>query len=122
MNITEIITSVDELRPNGYDIAQKTRWLSEIEGMIVDEILNMAEDNELAFDGYRYERDAEKDTLLPDRFTDIYIHYLKAKIEMNDDELTQYNKEVMVYQAAYDQFAAWYRRNHMPKQPTKIIV
>lgn len=122
MNITEIITSVDELRPNGYDVNQKTGWLSEIEGMIVDEIYNMAEGNDIVFDGYTYELDAEKETLLPNRFTDIYIHYLKAKIELNDDELTQYNKEVMVYQAAYSQFAAWYRRNHMPKQRAKFIV
>lgn len=122
MNITEIITSVDELRPNGYDVDQKIRWLSEIEGMIVDEILNMAEGNDIVFDGYHYEYDAEKETMLPDRFTDIYIHYLKAKIEMNDDELTQYNKEVAVYQSAYNQFASWYRRNHMPKQPAKIII
>lgn len=122
MNIAEIITAVDKLRPNGYDLEEKTRWLSEIEGMIVDNVLNMAEGNNIAFEGYKYELDAEKDTLVPDRFTDIYIHYLKAKIEMNDDELAQYNKEVMVYQAAYNQFAAWYRRNHMPKQKAKFIV
>ena len=122
MNVTEIIAAVDRLRPNGYDQEEKTRWLSEIEGMIVDEILNMAEGNDIDFDGYKYEVDAEKETLIPDRFTDIYIHYLKAKIELNDDELTQYNKEVMVYQSAYNQYAAWYRRNHMPKQKAKIIV
>lgn len=122
MNITEIIAAVDKLRPNGYDQEEKTRWLSEVEGMVVDNILNMAEGNNIEFEGYNYESDAEKETLLPERFTDIYIHYLKAKIEMNDDELDQYNKEVMVYQAAYDQFAAWYRRTHMPKQRAKFIV
>ena len=122
MNVTEIIVAVDRLRPNGYDQEEKIRWLSEIEGMIVDEILNMAEGNDIEFEGYKYEVDAEKETLLPDRFTDIYIHYLKAKIELNDDELTQYNKEVMVYQSAYNQYAAWYRRNHMPKQKARIIV
>lgn len=122
MNVTEIIACVDKLRPNGYDQEDKTRWLSEIEGMIVDEILNMAEGNDIVFTGYKYELDAEKETILPDRFTDIYIHYLKAKIELNDDELTQYNKEVMVYQSAYDQYAAWYRRNHMPKRRSKMIV
>ena len=122
MNVTEIIACVDELRPNAYDKVQKTRWLSEIEGMIVDEILNMAEGNDISFEDYKYEVDAERETLLPERFTDIYIHYLKAKIELNDDELTQYNKEVMVYQAAFDQYAAWYRRNHMPKQRAKMIV
>ena len=122
MKVAEIIASVDRLRPNGYEAEEKTRWLSEIEGMIVDEIINMAEGNDITFEAYKYEVDAEKETLLPERFTDIYIHYLKAKMELHDDELTQYNKEVMVYQSAYNQYAAWYRRNHMPKQKARIIV
>lgn len=122
MTVAEIITNVDQLRPNGYDQEQKTRWLSEVEGLIIDEIINMAEGNNETFEGYQYEMDAETDTKLPDRFTDIYIHYLKAKIEFYDDETAQYNNEVAAYQSAYDQYAAWYRRKHMPKQPAKIII
>lgn len=122
MKVAEIITNVDQLRQNDYDLEQKTRWLSEVEGTIIDEIHNMAEGNDEDFTGYRYELDSEKETKLPDRFTDIYIHYIKAKIEFYDGETEQYNSEVAAYQSAYDQYAAWYRRNHMPKQPAKIIV
>lgn len=122
MKVAEIITCVDQLRPNGYDLEQKTRWLSEIEGMVVDEIINLAEGNEKAFIGYQYEMDAEKETILPQRFVDIYIHYLKAKIEFYDDETTQYNNEVAAYQASYEQYAAWYRRHHMPKQHAKFVI
>lgn len=122
MKVAEIITNVDQLRQNDYDLEQKTRWLSEVEGTIIDEIHNMAEGNDEDFTGYRYELDSEKETKLPDRFTDIYIHYIKAKIEFYDGETEQYNSEVAAYQSAYDQYAAWYRRNHMPKQTAKIIV
>ena len=122
MRVAEIIANVDRLRPNQYDSEQKTRWLSEIEGMIAEDVINMAEGNELEFDSYNYENDAEKETMLPNRFTDIYIHYIKAKIEFYDDETQQYNNEVAAYQSAYDQYAAWYRRNHMPKQRANIIV
>ena len=122
MKVAEIITNVDQLRQNDYDLEQKTRWLSEVEGTIIDDIHNMAEGNDEDFKGYLYELDSEKETKLPDRFTDIYIHYIKAKIEFYDGETEQYNNEVAAYQAAYDQYAAWHRRNHMPKQPAKIIV
>ena len=122
MKVAEIITNVGQLRQNDYDLEQKTRWLSEVEGTIIDEIHNMAEGNDEDFTGYRYELDSEKETKLPDRFTDIYIHYIKAKIEFYDGETEQYNSEVAAYQSSYDQYAAWYRRNHMPKQPAKIIV
>lgn len=122
MKVAEIITNVDQLRQNDYDLEQKTRWLSEAEGMIIDEIHNTVEGNDEDFKGYLYELDSEKETKLPGRFTDIYIHYIRAKIEFYDGETEQYNNEVAAYQSAYDQYAAWFRRNHMPKQPAKIIV
>ena len=122
MKLFELISEVDQLRPNQYNNDQKTRWNSEIEGMIVDEILNMAEGNEIEFSGYEYALDSEKELMLPDRFCDIYEHYLKAKIEFYDEETDIYNNEVAAYQNAYNQYAAWYRRNYMPKQPAKINI
>ncbi len=122
MKVSEIIAAVDELRPNEYSASMKTRWLSECEGTIVDEVLNRAEGNNIEFSGYRYETDQEKETLLPDRFTDIYLHYIRAKIEFYDEETANYNNTVAIYQASYAQYAAWYRRNHMPKRsPTTDI-
>lgn len=122
MKLFELITEIDQVRPNQYDNDQKTKWVSEIEGMIIDEILNMAEGNEIEFSGYKYALDSEKELMLPDRFCDIYEHYLKAKIEFYDEETDIYNNEVAAYQSAYNQYAAWYRRNHMPKQPAKIDI
>lgn len=122
MKLFELISEVDQLRPNQYNNDQKTRWISEIEGMIVDEILNMAEGNEIEFSGYEYALDSEKELMLPDRFCDIYEHYLKAKIEFYDEETDIYNNEVAAYQNAYNQYAVWYRRNHMPKQLAKIDI
>lgn len=115
MKVAEIIAAVDQLRPNQYDSGQKTAWLSEAEGVIVDEILNMADGKNIQFERYIYELDAEKDTQLPDRFSDIYINYIRAKIEFYDDEITQYNNSMAAYQTALDAYAAWYRRNYMPK-------
>ncbi len=122
MKVAEIIAHVDELRPNQYDSEQKTRWLSEVEGILIDEVFNMAEGNHITFDSYRYETDMESETLLPDRYSDVYLHYIKARIEFHDNETELYNKEVMAFQSAYDQYAAWYRRNHMPKQPAKFRI
>ena len=42
MKIAEIIGLTDELRPNEYTAEMKTRWLSEVEGTVVDEILNLS--------------------------------------------------------------------------------
>lgn len=122
MNITEIITAVDRARPNSFDNDQKTRWLSEVEGMIVDDILNMAEGNDYVFSGYVYSNDYDKELYAPERFSDVYEHYLRAKIEYSEDEIAQYNNAMMAFQSAFDYFAAYYRRNHMPKTRGKFIV
>lgn len=116
MKIAEIIGLTDELRPNEYTAEMKTRWLSEVEGTVVDEILNRAEGNNISFEGYRYATDQERELLVPDRFSDIYIQYLIAKIELHDEETLSYNNAAALYQTAFDQYAAWYRRNHMPKE------
>lgn len=79
MKIAEIIGLTDELRPNEYTAEMKTRWLSEVEGTVVDEILNCAEGNNISFEGYRYATDQERELLVPDRFSDIYIQYLIEK-------------------------------------------
>ena len=122
MKIAKIISIVDEMRPNQYELEDKTRWLSEVEGLLVDSVFNLAEGNDILFEKYEYEMDAEKELMLPDRYSDIYIHYLKAKIEFSDGETEAYNNEVAAYQSAFDQFAAWYRRNHMPKNRAHFVV
>lgn len=47
MKIAEILARVDDEKLNQYDARVKTAWLSEVEGMVVDEILNMAEGNDI---------------------------------------------------------------------------
>lgn len=116
MTLAELISEADKLRPNQYNTNQKTAWVTEIEGTIVDEVMNLAEGDSIEFEGYIYERDEEKKLMVPDRFSDIYISYLLAKIDFYDGETDRYNNDVILYQSAYDQFTAWYRRRHMPKQ------
>lgn len=117
MKIAKLIAACDENKPNQYDTETKTQWISEIEGMIVDEILNKAEGNDIVFESYDYEEDCEKKLMIPDRYCDVYLNYLYAKIDLYNAEYSRYNNSVAVFQSSYDAFAAYYRRTHMPKQP-----
>ena len=42
MTINELIAKVDALRPNAYTPAQKTAWLSDVDGKITTEIQGAA--------------------------------------------------------------------------------
>lgn len=116
MTVSEVIAKADNLRPNQYGMDLKTQWLSEVEGIIIDTILNESEGNDIQFEKYNYELDMEKELKIPDRFCDVYIHYILAKIDYHDSETESYQNDVIMYQASMDSFAGWYIRNHMPKQ------
>lgn len=121
MKIAEILARVDDEKLNQYDARVKTAWLSEVEGMVVDEILNMAEGNDIEFDGYDYDRDFEKTLLVPDRFGDVYSNYLAAKIDYKNGEIERYNNSVAAFESSFQAFAAYYRRKQRCTRGTNKI-
>lgn len=116
MFLAELISLIDETKPNQYTKEQKVRWLSEVEGMVADDILNNYEGEQIEFESYDYDRDMERELLLPDRFSDVYINYISAKIDFQNMETEQYNNDVAMFEAAMEQFKKYYIRTHMPKQ------
>ncbi len=116
MYLVELINLIDEEKPNQYSPEQKVRWLSEIEGIIVDDILNNYEGEEIKFEAYDYSKDQETALLVPDRYTDIYVNYLSAKIDFNNMETEQYNNDVAMFESSLEQYKKFYIRTHMPKQ------
>lgn len=116
MCLAELISLIDETKPNQYTKEQKVRWLSEVEGMVADDILNNYEGEQIEFESYDYDRDMERELLLPDRFSDVYINYISAKIDFQNMETEQYNNDVAMFEASMEQFKKYYIRTHMPKQ------
>lgn len=120
MRIANLLATIDEIKPNQFSNHVKTQWLNEIEFKVVDQIINMAEGNNISFKPYDYDTDAERELYAPDVFADIYSGYISAKIDYHLAELDRYNIAVAMYQAAFEDFAAWYRRKHVPKQRNSI--
>ena len=138
MTINEIISLADKYRPgNRYDNDLKTRWIYEIDSMVFDEYvlpkmkqpgrkITVAEEiNPLNMDTkpqkeglrkelkpYNYETDSDRKVLLSERFSDVYVQYIKAKMDAEDGETDEYNNSVILYQAALDEFSGWFVRNY----------
>lgn len=116
MTVGKIIGYMTELRGQEYDTETLTAWLSELEGQLIDEIVNLAEGVQVEFKPFNYNTDWDKQLSAPDRFMDVYTNYLMAKIDFHNQESERYNNDVVMYQAAYDQYAAWYIRSHKLKK------
>ena len=115
MTVAEIIAEVQRVKPNQYPKETLTRWLSQIEGQAVEQVINHAVDTDIEFDKYDYELDQEKELQIPDRYSDVYIHYLSAQIDQANREFASYNNDVALLEAAWREFGAWHIRTHRQK-------
>ena len=118
MTIAELIAVVDEIRPNQISKQTKTLWISEIEHRVFDEVVCRAIDfcPEFQFKVYDYDGNDEHELMVPDVYGDLYRAYLYSKIDLTLGEIDRYNNDAALFQAAWADYATWYRRTHMPKE------
>lgn len=115
MNLGEMIAQIDKIRPSHYDKDDLTGWISEVDQRVVDEVLNKAVGFYLVFDPYLYDQDSERTLLIPNQFKEVYETYVYAKIDFSNAEIDRYNMDAAMAASAWNTFAAWFRRTHLPK-------
>lgn len=115
MKLAELIAYVDSIRPNAYDKDVMTGWVNEIERQVWEQVINRAE-NAVDYPGlYVYDANDETELLVDDSHKDVYVTYLLAQMDYANMEIDRYNVDSAMHQAAWDGYAAEYRRNHLPK-------
>lgn len=118
MTIREAIDHIDSLKHNTYTNIDKIGWLSQIDGVIKNEIIDTHEsDEEIYFYGYT-ENDMETELLVEAPYDVLYLRWLEAQIDYYNGEIARYNNSMMMYQTAYDTYDRFYNRTHMPKGQT----
>jgi hypothetical protein len=114
MTINDAITEVDTIKPNQYPDEIKVRWLSVLEGKIIDEIILTHQLAEVVeFNGYSID-DMETELIVPDTYADVYIYYLEAMIDATNNETARYTSSMQQFNTAWQSFADYYNRNNMP--------
>ena len=117
MTIIEAIGSIDVLKPNTYPKEQKIKWLSNLDGKIKIEILDTHESsNRLQFEGYNEKTPLNTVLLVTSPYDEIYLRWLEAQIDYHNGEYGKFNNAIIMFNAAYDAFAAYYNRTNMPKK------
>ena len=115
MRLADIIAKVNTLRPSEYDKEQLTEWINEIEFQVISQVVNMAVGEDTEYRSLDYNLDADVELLIPDAFTSVYTSYLIGKIDYMNGESDRYNMDLTDFDEKWKDFAAWYRRSHMPK-------
>lgn len=115
MTLAELIAYVDKIRPNAYDKDVMTGWVNEIEWQVYDQVLSRAMDFTGTYIPYKYDLDAERELFVDDAHKGVYVYYLLAQMDHSNMEIDRYNADTTMHQAAWQDYAANYRRNHIPK-------
>ena len=123
MTISEAITQLQAVKENQYDDETLVRWISDLEGILYEDVVKNHEGSEDIQHG-RYSVDTDMDTTLmvPEPYSDIYIKYLMAQVDYHNAEMQRYTNSMIMYNVALDAFASWYNRNNMPLQPSYLRI
>lgn len=115
MTLGKLMELILSIRGQEYGEDIMTAWVNEIEAQALEEVINRAEGVDLEHVPYCYETDADRELLIPDRFLDVYMNYLYAKIDFNNQETERYNNDVVMWEAAWNKYQEWYKRSHKAK-------
>ncbi len=105
----EVVEQVDLLCPNQYSQEQKLQWLGELEGRICLDVHLMSEQQ------LEQIRQSWPGTLLVGwPHSDVYRHWLLAKLHQADGELELYQNRMESFNASYQNYVNWYIRTYDP--------
>lgn len=115
MKIIEAINRIDALKHNTYTQADKVRWLSTLDSMVKNHVIDTHEGaEEVSFYGYDDNTDLQTELLMSAPYDEAYLRWLEAQIDYHNGEYGKYNNTVEMFTTVYDGFKAYYNRTHMP--------
>lgn len=116
MTIKEAITQSDETNTNDYSTSQKIIWLSRVEAMVKNDVIDAHEGSEAYhFSGFDESTDMETELMMPEPYDECYIQYLQAQVYYANDEIDRYNRAITMFNYKFDAFKGNYKKTHAPK-------
>lgn len=105
MTIREVIGFVDEIFPNTFSSETKTRWLSQCDAAIWNDVMLLPA---WMFPGYTFELDADLPLLVPNAYDELYVYWVSAQMHKALAELPEYANDAQLYNALRTRFVIWY--------------
>lgn len=111
--VGQIISMVDEIRPNAFSSAVKVAWLNEVEGRIQSEVLLMGPEEVKT---YVWETDQNTQVLVHPPYDNLYGLYLAAMIDFGNGEYNKYQNDMAMFNEALGGYIRWFAANYEPVQ------
>lgn len=115
MKIIEAINKIDSLKHNTFAQSDKVEWLSRLDAMVKNEIIDTHECSEIIyFVGYDDSTDLQTELLIPEPYAEVYLRWMEAQIDYYNGEYKKYNNSISMFNTAYNGYKNYYNRTHMP--------
>lgn len=105
MTLYEAIAQADALRPNTVGDEQKARWVEDLEAQFAE--TQQIQPRPASFPD-------DKELLMPRPVDQVYVYWLAAKIDWAQLDTEQYAIDQVMYEQAYKDAIAWWRRHNVP--------
>ena len=116
MKIIEALGKMDALMHNTYSQSDKLGWLSRLDSMVKNQIIDTHDGNEeVTFTGYDDRTDLQTELLIPAPYDEAYLRWMEAQIHYHNGEYEKYNNAIEMFNTSYTGFQNYYNRTHMPK-------
>ena len=117
MKINEAIRSLDSLKFNTYTQDDKVQWLSRLDNMVKQQIIDTHEGAEsVSFNGYTADTPLETVLLVPAPYDEVYLRWMEAQIDYHNGEYDKYNNAIIMFNTAFEAYQQHYNSTHKPVQ------
>ena len=110
MTINKAITAADAMRPNAYSAEDKRVWVNQVERQL----------QEFAGADYTFytAADMDKNLLLPEAWSDIYVLYICSLCDYWEQDVAKYNTSAALYNGRLTEYKQEYRRSAAGQKST----
>ena len=123
MRIIDAINEADTLKPNDFPASIKVLWLYRLDLRVKRDIIDTHEYNEgeeeVSITKYSPEN-TEQELLVPEPYSEMYVHWLGAQIDYNNMEFDGFNAANAMFESVWQSYRNSYNQSHAPKSKKKI--
>lgn len=111
MTLSQVIQTVDEVKPNAFSSETKTTWLNEVEGMVQTQVFLWASEEIIS---YAYDTDKNVELLVKPPHDKLYPAYLEARIDYANGEYNKYQNTMQMFNEFFGEFMRWFALTYRP--------
>ncbi|MCQ2770397.1 MAG: hypothetical protein MJ236_01175 [Clostridia bacterium] len=105
MTVQEVISLVEETKPSAYSTNTIVSWLNECESNLI-----MRTSGDIARK-IKYPDDAGRELSAPLPFEKIYVEFITAKIDYQDQQFQAYQNSMAIYNATEIEYLKYWERH-----------